>query len=134
MPVALLLLGSARLAIAILPLRSYRRWLGHPVANLSALNTWDMRTEGRARVIERAVRARASIAPWSADCLPQAMAAAALLRLAGISYRLSIGWPDKAAVTDPRPMLAHAWVEAGNLIVTGAPIQPDLQARLVFED
>lgn len=127
-PVALLLLGCARLAIAALPLRTYRGWLGRQAAG-GALAGGD---DPRARAIGRSVRATAAILPWRADCLPQAMAATAMLRAARIPYRLSIGWPERANPLEDQPMLAHAWVEAGGRIVTGAPLQPDLKARLVF--
>lgn len=127
-PVALVLLGFARLVIAALPLRAYRGWLGRQ-ADIGAPTGGD---DPRAKAIGRSVRATAAILPWRADCLPQAMAAAAMLRATGIPYRLSIGWPDRAKSLEDQPMLAHAWVEAGGRIVTGAPLRPDLKARLVF--
>ncbi len=129
-PVALALLAAARLAIAVLPLRTYRGWLGEAVDAPPPLQ--QHADDLRARGIGRSVRASAALVPWRADCLPQAMAAAALLRMAAIPYRLSIGWPDREPSLARRPMLAHAWVEAGGRIVTGAPLQPDLKARLVF--
>ena len=127
-PVALVLLGCARLVIAALPLRAYRSWLGRQAAVGDSTGGDDP----RARAIGRSVRATAAIMPWRADCLPQAMAATAMLRAARIPYRLSIGWPKRANSVEDQPMQAHAWVEAGGRIVTGAPLQPDLKARLVF--
>lgn len=132
-PVALVLLGCARLAIAVLPLRAYRSWLGHPATEFRNSKEHDARADSLARAIGRTVRATATVAPWRADCLPQAMAAAALLRSMGIAYRLSIGWTDEAAKLDDGPMLAHAWIESGDRIVTGAPLEPALKPRLVFE-
>lgn len=75
----------------------------------------------------------AEISLVPAALLLLALARLALLRLARIPYRLSIGWRDDGDSLVKQPMLAHAWLEAGNRIVTGAPIQPELKPRLVFE-
>lgn len=132
-PPALLLLAAARLAIAILPLRLYRGWLGRVATDMPLRSRDYHGSERRARAVGRVVRATAAVTPWRADCLPQAMAAAALLRLAGAPYRLSIGWPDAEGTLEHHPMQAHAWLTVGDRVVTGGPVQPELKARLVFE-
>lgn len=132
-PAALLLLALARLAIALLPPRAWIGWLGNHAQTSGQTAPAGLAADRRARSIGRSVRATAAAMPWRADCLPQAMAALALLRLARIPYRLSIGWRDDGDSLIKQPMLAHAWLEAGNRIVTGAPIQPELKPRLVFE-
>ncbi|WP_435417984.1 lasso peptide biosynthesis B2 protein [Parerythrobacter aurantius] len=131
-PAALVLLGFARLAIASLPLGTYRPWLGRPVAPDTTPRPASASADKRARAVGRAVRATASVTPWRADCLPQAMAAAALLRVLGVPYRLSIGWGDATPGPERQPMLAHAWLEAADRVVTGGPLQPDQKARLAF--
>ena len=56
--------------------------------------------------------------PWRADCLVQALAAERWLASAGIASRLTLGVPR-----DKRPDFeAHAWLTAGNRIVTGGDI------------
>lgn len=55
---------------------------------------------------------------WRADCLPQAFAAVFMLRRRGVPTTLYLGaqlTPDRAALR------GHAWVRAGEMIVTGAP-------------
>lgn len=62
-----------------------------------------------------AVAAAARHLPWRPVCLPQAVTAQWMLRRRGIPSTLYLG-------TDPaRGYDAHAWVRAGNTIVTGGP-------------
>ena len=66
--------------------------------------------------IGRAVRLAARYTPWDSNCFPQAVVARLLLGLYGIPYALFFGLrrdPDSGA------MLAHAWVAAGRVRVTG---------------
>lgn len=56
--------------------------------------------------------------PWRADCLVQALAAERWLASAGIATRLTIGVPRVK-----RPDFeAHAWLTAGDKVVTGGDI------------
>ena len=56
--------------------------------------------------------------PWRADCLVQAMAAEHWLGRAGIETRLTLGVPK-----DKQPNFeAHAWLSAGNRIITGGDV------------
>lgn len=132
-PLALVLLGLARVTIAVLPLRLWLRWLGRQVVPGQAASAVSHRQDRRARSIGRSIRATASVTPWRADCLPQAMAAAVLLRLARVPFVLTIG-QDRIAASDwrGRPMQAHAWIAAGERLVTGGPADPSLQPLLGF--
>lgn len=56
--------------------------------------------------------------PWRADCLVQALAAERWLNQAGIATRLNLGVPR-----NKRPVFeAHAWLTAGDRVVTGGDI------------
>lgn len=63
--------------------------------------------------IRWAVQAAAANLPWKPVCLPQAVAAQWMLRRRGIRSTLYLG-------VDPgRQLDAHAWVRAGEVVVTG---------------
>lgn len=66
--------------------------------------------------IGRAVERAARHLPWRPLCLPQALAARAMLRRRGVACTLHFGMrlapPDRA-------MQAHAWVTAGSCNVVG---------------
>ena len=58
--------------------------------------------------------------PWRADCLVQALAGERWLRRRGIAAQIVIGVrKDGHAAIE-----AHAWLEAGGLIVTGGDVAP----------
>lgn len=110
---ALAWLVLASLALRILPFRRLAVFLGaarppegmpaHP-APMQAVT---------ARRVGRSVRRAVTILPWSALCLPQAMAARGMLARRGIRTRLHLG----AAVADG--LQTHAWLTLGALTVTG---------------
>jgi hypothetical protein len=56
--------------------------------------------------------------PWRADCIIQALAAERWLRRRGIPSALFFGVPK-----EPRKeFVAHAWLKAGERVVTGGDI------------
>ena len=131
---SLLLLG-ARIAVATLPFRRVARWLGTPVSP-SALPVPAPRDrpDERATLVSWAVRFAAGRLP-GAVCLPQAMAARAMLRRRGIAATLHLGvWRDhKAAVqSDPDAPPAHAWLDAAGQRITGYPVDPALVEVAAF--
>lgn len=112
-------LGCARLAIAILPFRTYGRRTG----TQSALDTQppDLRVTdlSRAKSIGRMVRSTAKITPRASLCLAQALTVTFFLRLARLPYCVVFGLAAKAGTEDPDPLAAHAWVLADNVALTG---------------
>jgi hypothetical protein len=72
-----------------------------------------------------AIRAAARVVPWNAVCLPQAMVAAVLLRLARVGYTVHLGvargeTDRRASDGESVPGLhAHAWCVADGRVVTG---------------
>lgn len=113
------LLGAARVAVLCLPFRTYARHLGTQVGlNAPPLDLSDKATT-RAHRVGRVVRSVAKVTPWQSLCLPQAMVAAFLMRVAGIPYQVFFGLVSGAAVKSPDPLAAHAWVRAGETNMTG---------------
>ena len=122
-PVALVLLGISRAAILGLPFRRHAAMLGSTAPQGIAAPAISAEQDQRARSIGRAVRASATVTPWQSICLPQAMAASTLLRLGGVPHVVHFGL-GKSRPQDA-PMEAHAWIVAGDRIVTGGPVSPD---------
>lgn len=80
----------------------------------------DPASMGRAQRIGRSVAWVGRRVPWQSKCYDQALAASLLLRIMGISGTLYFGiWKDP---TDS--IGAHAWLRAGDVIITGAEEAP----------
>jgi hypothetical protein len=105
---AVLLLGLARLLVLTTPFRLLARWL----ARVPGPDADDAVLLGRVR---RAVTTAARNVPWNAVCLPQAMAAKAMLarRGCGSSLRLGVGFDGNGK------LIAHAWLVVGGTVVVG---------------
>ena len=110
------LLGFSTLLIAILPFTAVRRLLGdnqsgdaqRPVPVLDASQQF------RAAHVGRIVEAAAAHAPWRSDCYPQALTARTFLAVRRIPHVVSFG-----VRRDGDALVAHAWVHAGEVAVTG---------------
>ena len=103
---AIITLGAARLATWILPFPVGRRLLVGKRRSSTPTVTRDQITWAMAhaqRVVPRAT------------CLPQALAAEALLTRGGLAADLQIG----VMKTNAGRLLAHAWVESDGRIVVG---------------
>jgi hypothetical protein len=107
---AALWLGAARLALAMLPFARYGWWLRLGEGRQAA-------DPVMARRVGAAVRAAARNVPWNAVCLPQAMAAKAMLARCGRSSVLCVG----VVPSDHGSLLLHAWLEAGDRLIVGGP-------------
>ena len=68
------------------------------------------------RRIERAVDRAAAIVPWNSLCLPNAMAAKLMLARRGCASTIHLG----VGINSEGLLHAHAWLEAGGTVVTGA--------------
>ena len=108
----------ARLLISCLPFRRWRKALGpiadQPGANLPpALQPAQLE---KAVDTGRLIRKVAGHMPFRADCLPQAMTGRWMLARRGIETRVAIG---SRRGTEEDGLLFHAWLLAGDRIVTG---------------
>lgn len=99
--------------LALLPFRHMARWLGNLDGEMEA-ETDPTRSRAVGRAVERAARHL----PWHPLCLPQALAARAMLRRRGIPSTFYFGM--RLEGTD-RAMRAHAWVTTGSTGVVGVP-------------
>jgi hypothetical protein len=107
-----LVLAAARLAL-LLPFSWIARWMGKLQEEVeSDLRPGQLR---HARRVGWAVRTAARRFPLKLVCLPQAVAAKAMLRSRGVPSTLFLGVrPESAA-----GLSAHAWLRAGSTLVTG---------------
>jgi hypothetical protein len=108
------LLGLSRLLIILLPFTIIRRMLGESNRDQPAAVELDPVQRVRAIHIGRIVEAAAAHAPWRSDCYPQALTARTFLALRRIPHVVSFG-----VRRDGDALIAHAWVHAGDVPVTG---------------
>ena len=104
---AALWLGLSRLALLILPFGRIAPWLQRAPDS-------GARAGATVLAVRQAVAVAARNVPWNAVCLPQAMAAKAMLARRGQGSALHLG-AGKAG----GELTAHAWLEAGGEIVVG---------------
>lgn len=113
---------AARLALLAIPFAKMSRQFGTFVApddpRVNAPIPLDPRSAGLVEDIGWGIRATAPFMPFQSLCLQQAMAAQAMLRRRGIACRMHFG----AGRNGTGAMIAHAWVEAAGIEVTGYPV------------
>lgn len=129
---SLMMLGLSRLAILALPFRWYVRVLGRVATQGEQAPPLSTEHNKAARSIGRSVRATAALTPWESVCLPQAMTASVLLKLRGIPHCVHFGLAPGEKAPEAAPMQAHAWIVAGERIVTGAPVLPEYRIVATF--
>ncbi len=130
---AFFLLGLARLAILLLPFRTYARHFGtkgslNPTASLLS----DADTS-RAKSVGRVVRSVANVTPWASLCLAQAIVATLFLRLIDVPYCVFFGVAPTQDPKNAKPLDAHAWVMTGAAAVTGGRGHRRFTVVQVFE-
>jgi len=118
---AVLHLLAARIALAIVPFPKLARRIGRFVPPEEAPCLQETPTAQHvqhATDVGWAVTRAAHYLPFSAVCLPQAMAAHAMLRRRGVASVMHFG----AAKGEEKPLDAHAWLDAAGVEVTGYPV------------
>lgn len=115
---------SARIALAAVPFARLARRMGgfippHEARATASLATPSPVHQALAEEIGWAVTRAAQHLPFDAVCLPQAMAARAMLRRRGIACIMHFGTARGESVG----LAAHAWVDAGPVEVTGYPVE-----------
>jgi hypothetical protein len=123
-------LTLAQILLAVLPFRWIAMGLG-PLAREradEAVPPVDLMRQFHVRKIGHAVERTARHLPWAPLCLPQALAARAMLGRRGIPATVHFGMAlsdeettDQDPRTGGRRMLAHAWVTVGKTGVVGTP-------------
>jgi hypothetical protein len=105
---AMLLLGLARISVLAVPLRLMAPWLARAPITASCDEILLVR-------VRKTVTMAARNVPWNAVCLPQAIAAKAMLarRRQGSAFHLG------AAFDDNGKLIAHAWLVSGGKVVVG---------------
>jgi len=106
---AIVMLGLARFIVITFPFAYIASWLSRApetstCEELSLLS------------VRKAVTTAARNAPWNAVCLPQAMAAKAMLARRGCGSSVHLG----ADFDAQGKLIAHAWLTAGSIVVVGA--------------
>lgn len=114
-------LAVASLLLRLLPFRRVAPLLGAVRAAGAPLPYCDpdMRQRKRALRIGAAVRRAAGLLPRPALCLPQAMAAQAMLRRRGLHATLHLGALPGGGAAVEDGLHAHAWLLLGSVEITG---------------
>jgi hypothetical protein len=117
---AALILGIARLFVIALPFRALAPWLSRSPDRASADNLLIRR-------VGQAVTIAARNVPWNAVCLPQAIAAKAMLARRGHGSAFHLG-----ATIENEKVSAHAWLTSGTVVVVGAKGMPGMSHMARF--
>ena len=112
---AALMLAVARLLVVTTPFRLVAPWLRR------APDGPDVDDE-IARAVGQAVTLAARNVPWNAVCLPQAIAAKAMLARRGLGSAFHLG----AGFDQSGKLIAHAWLVAGGRVVVGGAAMSDV--------
>lgn len=122
-PLASLLRAMAELAMArILLARQTVRNLRIPDPVSTPMQPPNAEQAEKIALISKAIAIIAPRVPWRSDCLVQCLAGRRWLASKGIEARITIGIKQEQAPDGSRFMLAHAWLAAGDIIVTGGDV------------
>lgn len=111
-----IVLGLSQLLILVLPFSVIRRLLGEHQSVTRSQHSAPLTAEqaASARRIGTLVAGAAAHAPWRSDCYPQALTARMFLAVRRIPHVVCFG-----VRRDGEALVAHAWIRAGDLVVTG---------------
>lgn len=117
-------LTAAGLGLRLLPFRRLAPLLGSlhsPVPDDDGGRAPTAAERALAQRVGAVVPRVAKLLPWPVLCLPQAMAAKAMLARRGIASTMHLGaMPTENA----SGIAAHAWLSVGPMVVTGAAARP----------
>jgi hypothetical protein len=130
---AVMWLAFARLALLIVPFRTLAARFG-TFTRPDAISPGGaaMLTDGQRHSAEEvgwAVTRAARYVPFRAVCLPQAIAAKYMLGRRRVASVMHFG----VAKSKDKPMAAHAWLDAGDIEVTGFPVGPEFVELARFQ-
>src|SRR5690242_4732995 len=114
-------LAFARIALIAVPFRHLAPRFGtvHKPGDAAAKPPTSAGETELAREVSWAVTRAARYVPFRAVCLPQAIAAKAMLDRRRVASVMHFG----VATKSDGPLDAHAWLDAGPVEVTGYPVQ-----------
>lgn len=118
---AAFMLGLARLIVLIVPFRIIAPLLRHGSAKVSC-------DQKMRRAVRQAITVAARNVPWNVVCLPQALAAKAMLARRGYGSTFHLG----ATVDCDGKLIAHAWLVADGEVVVGAAGMPGMVSLARF--
>lgn len=126
-------LVASRVALLFISFPQLARRFGTLVSPTDArvLEREKKASPGQTRLAEDigwAVTRAARYVPFSAMCLPQAIAAHAMLKRRGVASVMHFG----AAKGQTKPLDAHAWLDAAGVEVTGYPVAERLAEIACF--
>lgn len=124
---AMIALAVTRAVLALLPFRVAVRWLGLRLATEEHSDSGGA-TAPIVPLMGDAVLRAASMAPFRAVCLQQAIAAAILLRLRGHAVQVHFG----VSLDAQGALSAHAWSRCQGFIVTGGRQMAGFQPISMF--
>ena len=110
-------LGIFRAAILFLPFKALAGRLGKHMAETPVVPL-DAAARRETAAVSLAVRTMGRYLPWACTCLVQAAAGKRMLDRRRIPATLYFG----ASKDENRKLIAHAWLRAGEAIVTGGDI------------
>lgn len=125
---AWVLLSLSAIGLRMAAFRHFAPILGRPIGPDASVSLIDDEQEMRAWLVKRAIRRAARIAPFRADCLPQVLAGSAMCRMLSIPATAYLG---VQIGSDPE-MVAHAWLCAGPVPVTGGSSFGEFAVVLCF--
>lgn len=118
---AVILLAFVRIALFVMPFRHLAERFGTVMPpdkdKADGTRTLDAAQFALARDIGWAVTRAARYVPFRAVCLPQAIAAKAMLSRRDVGSVMHFG-----VAKDNEELAAHAWLDAGQVHVTGYPV------------
>ena len=106
---AIVMLAMARFIVITVPFRLIAPWLSRAPHTNSCDEALFLR-------VRQTVTTAARNVPWNAVCLPQAIAAKAMLARRGCGSSFHLG----ADLNAQGKLTAHAWLVAGGTVVVGA--------------
>jgi hypothetical protein len=118
---AIVMLGMARFIVIAVPFRLMASWLSRAPQTSSCDEALVLR-------VRKAVTTAARNVPWNAVCLPQAIAAKAILARRGCGSVFHFG----ATINAQGTLIAHVWLTVGGTVVVGASGIPGISRLARF--
>lgn len=120
----LVLLLVARIALLVLPVKLLLSWKSRPV---ECMNYTPRERLTVAREVAWAVERIVKRSPFGVDCLAQCLAAAELMRSAGVDSRLHYGITQVGS-----KRTRHTWLEGAAEVLVGREVCTDLSSHDVY--